>query len=74
MSHYKESYYNIRVKKIRRINERLICDLVNGDGTLILSGPIDWVQRLAHERNYEIENSDEANAQLDAMTRDWGVY
>lgn len=74
MKRYQNEYYNIQVKKIRRVNGRLVCDLINGDGSLILSGNVDWVQRLANERGYEIENYAEANAQLDAMTRDWGVY
>lgn len=66
--------YNLRVKNIRRVNGRVICDLINGDGRLVLSGNIDWVQNIAGQRHYEIENADEANAKLDALMRDWGVY
>jgi len=67
-------YYNIRVTKIRRVKDRVVCDLINGDGTLILSGNVDWVQNLAAERGYVIENAYQANLELDALLRKWGVY
>lgn len=68
----KYGYFNMQVKKIRRVNGRIVCDLINGDGTTVLSGNVDWVQDLAGERGYVIENSDEANAELDALHRNGG--
>lgn len=66
--------YNLRVKNIRRVNNREVCDLMNGDGRLVLSGNIEWVQDTAVQRHYEVENVQEANAKLDALRRSWGSY
>jgi len=66
--------FNMRVKNIRRVNGRPVCDLINGDGRIILSGNVEWVQDTAAQRHYEHENAVEANAKLDALMRDWGVY
>ena len=66
--------YNLRVKNIRRVNGRTVCDVINGDGRLLLSGNVEWVQQTCNQRHYEIENYEEANQQLDALQRDWGVY
>jgi hypothetical protein len=70
----RDELYNLRVRNIRRVNGRIVCDLINGDGKLVLSGNVDWVQNVSSQRNYEIENADEANAKLDALMRNWGVY
>ena len=77
MNRYKSGkmdLYNLQVKKIRTIHGRIVCDLINGDGSMVLSGNVEWVQRTAHERGYEIENAEEANAQVDALWRQWGVW
>jgi len=66
--------YNLRIKNIRRINGRPVCDLINGDGRPVLSGNVDWVQDICAQRHYEVENAVEANNKLDALMRDWGIY
>lgn len=63
--------YNLRVNHVRKVNGRVVCDVINGDGTLVLSGNVDWVQRICEERDYEIENAEEANAKVDAIYRIW---
>lgn len=66
--------YNLRVMNIRRVNGRIVCDVINGDGRLLLSGNVEWVQQVCEQRHYDIENYDEANQKLDALMRDWGIY
>lgn len=67
----KNEFYNLRIKRIRKVNTRIVCDLINGDGTLVLSGNVDWVQNIVSERGYVVENVHEADAQLDALQRTW---
>jgi hypothetical protein len=67
----REEMYNLRVKNVRKVNGRIVCDLINGDGRTILSGNVDWVQSVSAQRHYDIENHEEANAKVDALTRIW---
>ena len=64
--------YNLRVRNVRIVNNRCVCDVINGDGSLVLSGNVDWVQNKITERGYEIENVQEADALVDALYRKRG--
>lgn len=70
----KLSLNGLQIVRARWINGRLVCDVINDENEVVLSGNADWVVDLCFARNYYIENWQDAVAKLDALNSSWGTY
>lgn len=70
----KLSLEGLQIVKPRWVNGRIVCDVVNAQGEMVISGEAEWVLDTCFERNWFIENWNEAGAKLDEMAASWGTF
>lgn len=64
----------LRIVRERMHGKKILCDVVNYNGDLVLSGESTWVIDLCYERNYTIENWNEATDRLRELASNWGTF